>query len=277
VAQRRVRLARAAARLGVARVAARCGGQQWQTAARRRPRSCRRSSTATRRTVRARASRNRRRRSSGRRPTRRVRVYTAYCLAAGPPSLTSAVPCAPPRLLTLAARARPLRRARRTTRLQRAEISTPARRRARLLHRACAGCIAVDASSLMLRIAPATARRRGRRTRDISESQGTGKRARRGRRERAVRLTRCALAPSAAQDISLQVHSYNVLLHLCSGGNQAEDATTRIFAEQAAEARCARLHTRSCSSCRAEPLTVSALRLGRYLSTCAPRAWLRLR
>jgi hypothetical protein len=37
------------------------------------------------------------------------------------------------------------------------------------------------------------------------------------------------------------VHSYNVLLHLCSGGNQAEDATTRIFAEQAAEARCTRL------------------------------------
>jgi hypothetical protein len=44
-------------------------------------------------------------------------------------------------------RARLLRRARRTTRLQRAEISTPARRRARLLRRACAACNAVEADA----------------------------------------------------------------------------------------------------------------------------------
>jgi hypothetical protein len=37
------------------------------------------------------------------------------------------------------------------------------------------------------------------------------------------------------QDTLLQVHTYNVLLHLCSGGNQAEDTKKRVFAEQSAE------------------------------------------
>jgi hypothetical protein len=37
------------------------------------------------------------------------------------------------------------------------------------------------------------------------------------------------------KDTLLQVHTYNVLLHLCSGGNQAEDTKKRVFAEQSAE------------------------------------------
>ena len=39
------------------------------------------------------------------------------------------------------------------------------------------------------------------------------------------------------QDFALQIHSYNVLLHLCAGGNQAEDSTKRVFSPQSAEVR----------------------------------------
>ena len=33
------------------------------------------------------------------------------------------------------------------------------------------------------------------------------------------------------QNVQLQAHSFNVLLHLCSGGNQSADAEKRVFPE----------------------------------------------
>jgi hypothetical protein len=49
------------------------------------------------------------------------------------------------------------------------------------------------------------------------------------------------------QDTLLQVHTYNVLLHLCSGGNQAEDGKKRVFADQSAEV-CQRSASSFCLS-----------------------------
>ena len=42
---------------------------------------------------------------------------------------------------------------------------------------------------------------------------------------------------AVAQGTSLHIHTYNVLLHLCSGGNQPEEAK-RVYPEYSTEARC---------------------------------------
>ncbi len=47
----------------------------------------------------------------------------------------------------------------------------------------------------------------------------------------------CDATAMRVQDVALQVHSYNVLLHLCAGGNQADEAAKRVYPEHSAEAR----------------------------------------
>ena len=37
------------------------------------------------------------------------------------------------------------------------------------------------------------------------------------------------------QDVLLQTHSYNVLLHLCAGGNQSDGPGKRVMSQQAEE------------------------------------------
>ena len=47
------------------------------------------------------------------------------------------------------------------------------------------------------------------------------------------------LRPSLlSQNTPLQVHTYNVLLHLCSGGNQQGEAATRVHPAEASEVCC---------------------------------------
>jgi hypothetical protein len=38
-----------------------------------------------------------------------------------------------------------------------------------------------------------------------------------------------------SQNTPLQVHTYNVLLHLCSGGNQQGEAATRVHPAESKE------------------------------------------
>ena len=52
---------------------------------------------------------------------------------------------------------------------------------------------------------------------------------------------RCSAEVHPLQNTPLQVHTYNVLLHLCSGGNQQGEAATRVHPAESNEVRYARL------------------------------------
>ena len=52
---------------------------------------------------------------------------------------------------------------------------------------------------------------------------------------------RCSAEVHPPQNTPLQVHTYNVLLHLCSGGNQQGEAATRVHPAESNEVRYARL------------------------------------
>ena len=78
---------------------------------------------------------------------------------------------------------------------------------------------------------------------------------------------RSLCVPLHFQDVALQIHSYNVLLHLCAGGNQAEDSTKRVFSPQSAEVRPSCLRPFLPPPISSTPWPHTHLRHARCLST----------